>query len=92
MPEAANFFHFALAATDVQLLVGYIDLGKLHEAATQLRSGGKAPAPLSPEITHRFFMSLTGFESLKRQIDEMAGLIGKARESAAAAVLEDDQR
>ena len=66
-PVGANFFHFTVAGDEVQLLVGSVNLLRLHEA----KSLGKT-LKIVPDITHRFLLSSIGFSALKAQIDQIA--------------------
>lgn len=74
LPEGANYFHFSWRGTEVQMLVGYIDPLKTLPVA----SGGLLPVPptkgtqISPEITHRILLSVSGFATLKAQVDQIA--------------------
>ena len=71
-PVGANFFHFAVVGSEIQLLVGAINLVQLHEAR-QGHSG-----PIRPQISHRFLLSPLGFAQLKSQITEMAAVVPAA--------------
>jgi hypothetical protein len=71
-PEGANYFHVTTSGPDVQLLVGYVDLLKLHHART-----GGAKSRIEPEITHRFYLSVTAFFMLKRQLEEIEAILRK---------------
>ena len=64
--EGANYFHFTSVGAEVQMLVGAVNLLRLHES---LRGESRT---VVPEITHRFLLSPLGFAQLKRQIDEIA--------------------
>lgn len=75
LPEGANFFHFSWRGTDVQLLVGYIDLLK---TVAPPGSPVVKPVKVVPEITHRFLLSMTGFALLKAQIDDIARSMQKS--------------
>ncbi|HLA88895.1 MAG TPA: hypothetical protein VJL28_00505 [Gemmatimonadaceae bacterium] len=72
-PLGANYFHFTVVGSEVQFLVGSINLINLHEAKMR----GEATVVV-PEITHRFLLSPLGFHQLKSQIDQIAGLVGPA--------------
>lgn len=61
--EGANFFHFTTLGPEVQLLVGTVNLLRLHEAKTT-----DDPSAVVPEITHRFLLSPIGFAALKQQM------------------------
>ena len=65
--EGANYFHFTVAGTEVQFLVGTVNLLRVHEA----KITGQTTA-IVPEITHRFLLSPLGFASLKSQLDEIS--------------------
>ncbi len=64
--EGANFFHFTVVGEEVQLLVGSINLLRIHEA-----KGKTEPTTVVPEITHRFLLSPLGFKSLRTQLLEI---------------------
>jgi|WetSurMetagenome_2_1015567.scaffolds.fasta_scaffold492854_1 hypothetical protein len=64
--EGANYFHFTSVGAEIQMLVGTVNLLRLHES--MLGEGGT----VSPEITHRFLLSPLGFAHLKQQIEEIA--------------------
>lgn len=70
-PEAANWFHFSLANLDVQMLVGYIDPAQAGDFAQAIRTRQKNVPPLTPMVTHRIVMSMTGFAQLRGQIHQM---------------------
>lgn len=64
--EGANWFQLAqLGGTEVQLVVGTVNLFALH------RLKG-ADAKVAPNVTHQFLLSPIGFWSLKKQLDEIA--------------------
>ncbi len=69
-PEGANFFHFTVAGDEVQLLVGSVNLLRLHEA----KSLGEN-LKIVPDITHRFLLSSIGFSALKAQMDQIASSV-----------------
>ena len=81
--EGANFFHFTVVEHEVQLLVGSVNLLRLHEAK---RRG--EPITVAPQITHRFLLSPLGFGALKANLEEIAksvtpsGVVGKGGDSA----------
>ncbi len=67
--EAANFFRFSWGGTDVQLLVGYLDMSPVEARPGEV-------AEVMPQINHRLFMSVQGFALLRAQLLEAAdGLI-----------------
>ena len=66
-PETANYFHFAFAGADVQMLVGYVDLRQLHEATTNPKA-----RTLTPAISHRFLLSPAGFTILRSMVEEIS--------------------
>jgi hypothetical protein len=66
-PQGANFFHFTTVGSEVQMLVGSVNLLRVHEAGR----GGESPT-ITPDITHRFLLSPLGFAQLKKQIDEIS--------------------
>lgn len=66
-PEGANFFHFTVAGDEVQLLVGSVNLLRLHEA----KALGET-LKIVPDITHRFLLSPMGFSTLKKQMEQIA--------------------
>lgn len=65
--EGANFFHFAHVGSEVQMLVGTINLLDILHAQVQ---GGETV--VSPAITHRFMLSLVGFSHLRSQLNEIS--------------------
>ena len=69
LPPAAgaNFFHFTVVGEEVQLLVGTINLIRLHEAKGKTES-----TMVVPDITHRFLLSPLGWASLYNQVQEIA--------------------
>jgi hypothetical protein len=69
-PEGANFFHFTFLRGEVQMLLGYVDLFRIHE----MKAPGKTRV-IYPEVTHRFSLSALGFAQLKAQVDEIAAKI-----------------
>lgn len=71
-PEGANFFHFTVVGGEVQLLVGSINLLRLHEAKRNQET-----ATIVPQITHRFLLSPLGFAQLKSSLEEIAKAMGK---------------
>ncbi len=68
-PEAANFFHFTISGPEVEMLVGFIDLQRMAATLAAAQSG--QAKPVHPEWTHRIFLSVRGFLTLKAQVDEM---------------------
>lgn len=70
-PEAANWFHFGMANLDVQMLVGYIDPRQAAEFAQAVRSGRTDVPPITPMVTRRIMLSLSGFMHLRGQVHEM---------------------
>lgn len=84
-PEGANFFALSRVETEVELQVGYIDLHRLLTEVgetEQLEDDTEVEVDLSPEITHRFVMSLSGLHLLKQKVDEIVGKVSakEARE------------
>ncbi len=71
-PIGANFFTFAWSGSDIQLLIGYVDL----QATGTAPPGAKIVA--EPLIVGRYFMSLRGFALLKHQLDEVAASLETA--------------
>lgn len=65
--EGANFFHLTRAGMEVQFLVGTVNLMRVHEARLQ----NETTARLTPEISHRFLVSLQSMQHLKMQIDRI---------------------
>jgi hypothetical protein len=72
--QGANYFHFTTLGEEVQMLVGTVNLLRVHEA-TQ----GEEDAVVSPDITHRFLLSPLGFAHLKAQVDQIASGINPSR-------------
>ena len=72
--EGANFFHFTVIGEEVQLLVGTINLIRLHEAKERGETG-----VIVPDITHRFLLSPLGFASLKTNLEEIAKSVPKSQ-------------
>jgi hypothetical protein len=70
-PEAANWFHFSLANLDVQMLVGYIDPREAGTYVQGRRSGSRGGPQLTPTISRRVMMSLSGFAHLRTQVHEI---------------------
>lgn len=70
-PEAANWFTVAVANQDVQLLIGYIDPTQAAQFGNAMRSGQKG-ASITPLVTHRIMLSLSGFSFLLTQVNDMA--------------------
>ncbi len=68
--EAANFFRFSWGGTDVQLLVGYLDMSPIETKPGEVTE-------VTPQINHRFFMSVQGFALLRAQLLEAADAIAK---------------
>jgi len=69
-PEAANWFHFARAGNEFQMLLGYIDVYAVHRLAEAIKKGGK-PFDIKAEVTHRVLMSERAVRFLKSQVDEI---------------------
>ncbi len=69
--EAANFFRFSWGGTDVQLLVGYLDMSPVEMKPGEVTE-------VIPQINHRFFMSVQGFALLRAQLLEAADAITKS--------------
>ena len=67
-PEGVNYMHFTQVGTDVQMLVGYLDLDRLRDAI----HGTGELAGIDLEVSHRFSMSLRGFAVLYTQIKDLA--------------------
>jgi len=77
--EGANYFHFSFAGDEMQLLVGTVNLLRLHEARTQ-----QDHSVIVPDITHRFLLSPLGFNALKEQlasIDQKYAAVQKLRQT-----------
>ena len=74
-PIGANFFHFTLVGTELQLLIGSINLLQMHEIKTN--PSGKSHT-LIPHVSHRFLMSPFGFAQLKAQVDGLADKVPAA--------------
>ena len=70
-PEAANFFRFSWGGTDVQLLVGYLDMSPIETKQGEVTE-------VTPQISHRFFMSVQGFALLRAQLLEAAEALERA--------------
>ena len=75
--EGANYFHLSTRGPEVQLLVGYIDLFEVHQAAAKLQRGTLAStAPrVTASVSHRFLLSFVGLVRLRDQIDEIVTLL-----------------
>lgn len=73
-PEGVNFFYFTRIADEYQLLVGNVNLMRLHEMTT-----GEAPFEFEPQITHRFLMSQFGFDRLKAALDDISAKTDASR-------------
>lgn len=77
-PEGANFFHFTQVLDEVEMLVGYLPLTKLHNASEAAEhNAGELMADdqmaiVSPEITHRLSLTMNGFRTLKERVDLLA--------------------
>lgn len=71
--DGANFFHFTVVGSEIQLLVGTINLLRFLEA----KQSGE-PTNLVPEITHRFLLSPLGFAQLKSQIEQITPSVPSA--------------
>ena len=66
LSEGANYFHFTRVGSEVQMLVGCVNLIQLHAAKDH-----EGTTTLAPQITHRFLLSSLGFNQLKVQLDEI---------------------
>jgi hypothetical protein len=66
--EVANMFHFAASGPEIVFSVGLVEI---NTVATAIERGEKA-LRIRPDISHRFFLSLRGFQILKSQVDQMA--------------------
>ena len=67
-PEAANWFRLARVGQEVQLLVGFIDLGAIHVAVSAAKTGSK-PDPVPVEVSHRFVVPMIGARMLQDAIN-----------------------
>lgn len=74
VPVGANYFHFTVVAGEVQMLVGSVNLLRVHEARLQ----GEA-ATIIPEISHRFTLSAWGFTTLNNQLAKIAESLASGR-------------
>jgi hypothetical protein len=68
--EAVNWFQFAAAGFEFQLLMGNLDI---REIAAAVESGNLQTRAIRPQITHAFMLSRQGFDQLKGAVDQMAG-------------------
>lgn len=75
-PLGANFFHFTLVAGEVQMLVGSLNLLRIHEASQRGES-----ATLTPDISHRFTLSPFGIANLQAQLAEFGKLVAEAEKA-----------
>ncbi len=69
--EGANYFHIAFVSDEVQLLVGSINLADLHEAA----QGQLAELSVTPNVAHRYLLSVTAFERLRANVETIYAAI-----------------
>ena len=67
-PEGMNYAHLVQVGTDVQMMVGYLDLDRLRDAIN-----GEDENPwVDLEVSHRFSMSLRGFALIHSQANDLA--------------------
>src|SRR5579871_6750050 len=70
-PLGTNWFHFSMSNTDIQMLVGYVDPLRASEFAQARAAGAKSSDKLSPDVSQRLTMSLSGFLYLRAQVNEL---------------------
>lgn len=89
-PEAVNHFRISRVGNEVQLLVGYVDIGRLAKFLEEAKEQ-KSESPtftLQPEISHRFSIGLGPFQELWQKVNhiytamEAAGHYASAEEEA----------
>ncbi len=71
-PVAANYFYFAYLGTDVELLVGFLDLPQVVQTTDAARASGATEIEFKPEILARVVMSQAAFSVLKSQLEDIA--------------------
>jgi pyruvate dehydrogenase complex dehydrogenase (E1) component len=79
-PYGANFFHLTRMLDELQLLVGSVNLIQMHEA---LAETGDSIVP--PMITHRFTLSMFGFQRLRDAVNQMGQALDEMAAAAATA-------
>ena len=67
-PLGANFFHFTRVGEEVQMLVGSVNLLRLHEAS---RRPTGDPLVIVPDIVARYTLSPLGLASLQSQLAQL---------------------
>jgi hypothetical protein len=80
-PEAVNLTRIDHVGSEVQLTVGYVDLGTLVELVNQAKQGALREAAVKVDVAHRFVFSLEAFTRLKAQVDQIAANVA-ANEAA----------
>jgi len=85
-PEGANFFHFTQVQDEVEMVVGYVSPTKVHaivQAHPDAKDQEELPdVSLSPEISHRFLMSLNGFRILRDRVNQIWNTIESRQKGA----------
>jgi hypothetical protein len=69
---AANYFYFGYLGTDVELLVGFLDIPRVLEQNEDARASGATEISFGPEIVARLVMSQQAFAVFKSQLEDIA--------------------
>lgn len=76
---AANYVHLSAAFDQIQLILGTVDLNRIHEGVS---SALKSKAPeisisVPAEASHRFIMTRDAFNLLRTKVNELASNLEK---------------
>ncbi len=74
-PESVNHFRISRVGPEVQILLGYIDLGAIATAIGEVKalegSGEGAPVEFKVEVSHRLTMGSRAFTELHVKVDHI---------------------
>lgn len=76
VPFGANYFRMTHMGSEVQLLVGTVDLERLSQSSSAATSGDEQQI-ISADISHRFLLSALGFDQLHQVVNEIHAAINK---------------
>ena len=72
--EGANFFHFTQVRDEIEMLVGYISLLRIHNLAishANLSDEVEVEEEVVPEISRRYLLSPNGLRVLRDRVNEI---------------------
>lgn len=67
--EGANWFYLSRLNNEFQLLIGYVDMREVANAASGTKN---SEITLTPHVAHRLYMGLDSFQVLRAQIEDIA--------------------